>query len=139
MSAFDNAKAFFDACESGKGWEGCKEYVADNAGFSAQSEPIAEITDVEGYTEWMAGLVNGITPGATYDVHASAFDDATNTAPFFATFNGKHTADGGPVPPTNKETHSQYVYSLTMNEDGKVASMVKIWNAPWALTELGWA
>ena len=27
---------------------------------------------------------------------------------------------------------------LTMNEDNKVERMVKVWNAPWAMRELGW-
>ncbi|MEZ5730386.1 MAG: hypothetical protein R3E48_21885 [Burkholderiaceae bacterium] len=37
MSAFENAAAFFHACESLKGWAGCQGYVADGAGFDAQS------------------------------------------------------------------------------------------------------
>ena len=138
MSAFENARAFFDACESAKGWVGCQQYVADGATFSAQCEPITELASVEEYTEWMAGFATGVTPGATYDIHVSAFDEDNNTAIFFATFHGKHTADGGPVPPTNRETHSHYVYSLTMDEAGKVRDMVKIWNPNWALAELGW-
>jgi len=36
------------------------------------------------------------------------------------------------------DTHSDYVYVLTMNADNKVERMVKIWNASWALRELGW-
>ncbi len=40
---------------------------------------------------------------------------------------------------TEKETHSHYVYALRMNADDLVEDMVKIWNAPWALRELGWA
>ena len=138
MSALENARAFFDSCESGEGWAGCQQYVADGATFSAQCEPLAEMTGIEEYTEWMAGFIAGVAPGASYDVHVSAFDESTNTAVFFATFNGKHTADGGPVPPTNKETHSHYVYSLTMDDDGRLCKMVKIWNPTWALAELGW-
>ena len=139
MSAFANARAFFDACESGKGWPGCRQYVADGATFSAQCEPLAEMASVEEYTEWMAGFITGVAPGASYDVHASAFDETTSTAVFFATFHGKHTADGGPIPPTNKETHSHYVYALTMDDDGNISRMVKIWNPTWALAELGWS
>ena len=138
MSAIENARAFFDACETGKGWAGCQQYVADGATFTAQSEPLAEMTSVEEYSEWMAGLISGVAPEATYEIHVSAFDESTNTAIFFATFHGQHTADGGPVPPTNKTTHSHYCYSLTMDEHGKLSKMVKIWNATWALTELGW-
>jgi hypothetical protein len=58
---------------------------------------------------------------------------------FFATYTLRHTGEGGPVPPTNKETKSQYVYIIAMNDGGKVKSMQKVWNAPWAMRELGWA
>ena len=138
MSTFDTATKFFEACEAPLGWAGCKEYVQEGATFVAQSEPIADIDTVEGYCEWMAAFGNITVPGATYDLHSSSFDENTNTAVFFATYHGKHTGDGGPVPPTNKETHSHYVYFLTMSDDDKVASMTKVWNAPWAMKEFGW-
>ena len=139
MTAFDNATRFFEACEAPEGWAGCKEYVANGAPFVAQSEPLAEIDTVEAYCEWMAGFGNVTAPGATYDLHTSSYDESTRTAVFFATYNAKHTAEGGPVPPTHKETHSHYVYILTMDADDKVARMTKVWNAPWAMKELGWA
>jgi hypothetical protein len=139
MSAFDNATAFFHACESLKGWEGCQQYVAPGAGFAAQSEPLSDVTTVEAYCEWMAGFGLNVAPGCSYELHASSFDDSTRTALFFATFTGKHTGEGGPVPPTGQETRSHYVYALTMDESDRVANMVKIWNAPWAMRELGWA
>jgi hypothetical protein len=138
MATFDNAKKFFAACEAAKGWAGCEQYVAENAVFEAQSEPLIDITSVKDYCQWMAGFGNITAPGATYDLHASNYDEQTRTAMFFATYNAKHTGDGGPVPPTGKETHSHYVYALTMNADDKVEKMIKIWNAPWALKELGW-
>ncbi len=34
MSAVENARKFFDACEKPAGWQGCKEYVADGAPFN---------------------------------------------------------------------------------------------------------
>lgn len=139
MSAFDTAKAFFEACESGKGWAGCKQFVADGATFTVQTEAMAEIKTVEEYAETMAGLANQVLPGCSYDVHAAAYDDDSNTAIFFATFHARHTGDGGPVPATNKETHTHYVYALTMDESDKVCKMVKVWNSNWAFAELGWA
>ena len=138
MTAFENAKKFFIACESSKGWEGCQPHVAEGATFRAQSEPLIEVTTVQAYCDWMAGLGKITLPGATYDLHLAAFDETTNSAIFFATFHARHTGEGGPVPPTNKETHTDYVYVLKMNDENKVASMVKVWNAPWALRELGW-
>ena len=40
MTAFENAKKFFLACEAPEGWVGCKQYVAKDAPFFAQSEPL---------------------------------------------------------------------------------------------------
>ena len=138
MTAFDNATHFFHACESLEGWQGCQQYVADDADFSAQSEPLVDIKTVKDYCDWMAGLGNGPLKGCNYTLHTSAYDEANNTATFFATFHGQHIADGGPVAPTNKQTNSHYVYVLKMDSQGKVEQMTKIWNAPWAMAELGW-
>ncbi len=139
MSAFETATKFFHACESLEGWEGCKDYVAAGAPFSAQCEPLVDVQTVEAYCEWMAGLGKGPLEGCVYEIHSSSYDEANKTAIFFATLTGTHVGDGGPVAPTNKRTKTDYVYALTMNDDGKVAKMCKVWNAPWALKELGWA
>ena len=138
MSAFENAKKFFVACEGNEGWAGCSPYVVEGAAFNSQCEPLLETKTVQEYSDWVAGLNKGPLPGSRYELHASAYDEATRKAIFSATFHAKHTADGGPVPPTNKETHTDYVYVVTMNSEDKVESMTKIWNAPWALKELGW-
>ena len=138
MSAFENATRFFHACEGLEGWPGCQSLVADGAGFVAQSEPLVDISTVEGYCEWMEGLGKGPLSGCSYDLHSASWDEAKRTALFFATFNGTHGGDGGPVPATGKSTSSHYVYAITMDSDDKVSHMVKIWNAPWALGELGW-
>jgi hypothetical protein len=139
MPAFGNATAFFHACEGLQGWEGCEKFVAENAVFSAQSEPLVDISLVKDYCEWMAGLGNGPLAGCGYSIHSSAWDAGSRTALFFATFNGQHNGEGGPVPPTGQTTHSHYVYAITMDDDNKVCAMTKVWNAPWALKELGWA
>lgn len=138
MNEFDQAARFFEACEAAKGWSGCQEYVADNATFSAQSDPLTDIETAEGYCEWMKAFGTKIAPGATYDLHAASYDEARRTATFFATYHARHTGDGGPVPPTQKETHSDYVYVLQMGESGKIEHMTKIWNSHWAMRDLGW-
>ena len=138
MTAFENAVKFFEACDAPEGWAGCKAYVAEGASFTAQSEPLADVKTVEAYCEWMYGFATVTAPGATYELHASAYDEKTRTAVFFATYHATHSGAGGPVPPTHKETHTHYVYFLTMNSDNRVQRMVKVWNAPWAMRELGW-
>lgn len=139
MSAYDNARKFFVACEAPDGWAGCAPYVAEGATFKAQSEPIADMDSVEAYAEWMKGFGTVTAPGATYTLHASAWDEENRTALFFATYHATHSGEGGPVPPTGQSTNSDYVYAVTMGADDKVVHMTKIWNAPWALRELGWA
>lgn len=138
MNPFETATSFFNACESLKGWEGCRQYAAENATFEAQSEPLADINSLEDYCNWMAGVGSGPLQGCSYEIHASAFDETNRTALFFATFKGAHTGEGGPVPATGKQTRSHYVYVIKIDNDGKVSHMTKVWNAPWALSELGW-
>lgn len=138
MSAFDTATKFFHACESLKGWAGCREFVADGAGFTAQADALAGVTTVEAYCEWMKGI-GGPMPDARYELHSAAWDEGTRTALYFATFIGTHTVQAGPpIPPTNKQARSHYVYALTMNAAGKVEKMTKIWNSGWAMNQLGW-
>lgn len=132
------AKDFFDACETGKGWDGCKGYCADGATFAAQSGAIADIDTLEGYCNWMQGLL-GIMPDGRYDLKGFGWDAERNVAVGYAVFHGTHTGEGGPVPATGKSTASDYVYSIEMNDAGKVSHMVKIWNDGHALQELGWA
>ncbi len=138
MSEFENATKFFHASESLTGWDGCKQYVAADAPFSAQSEPLVDIKTVQGYVDWMMGFGTITAKGCSYVLNASAYDEKSQTALFFATITATHVGEGGPVPPTNKTTKSDYVYLLTMNSDDKVTRMTKVWNAPWALKELGW-
>ena len=66
MSGFDIAKQFFEACETGLGWAGCQSFVAADASFAAQNQPIADIASVEGYTEWMKQMGNETLRGASY-------------------------------------------------------------------------
>lgn len=139
MNKFDIAKQFFDACEQPLGWEGCKGFVSTNATFVAQSEPLVDIDTIEGYCEWMKSFGTVTAAGATYTLHTSAWDEATNSATFFATYHATHVGDGGPVPPTNKSTNSHYVYVIQIGDDNLVSKLTKIWNAPWAMAELGWA
>src|SRR6266540_515165 len=59
----ETARAFFDACETGKGWEGCSTYCQPGASFSAQAEPLADVHTLKDYTEWMKGLLVFIPDG----------------------------------------------------------------------------
>jgi predicted ester cyclase len=136
-SIMDTAMGFFEACESGKGWDGCSEYCTDDATFAAQAEPLADVKDLQGYTEWMKGLMT-LMPDGSYDLKAFAIDDERATVVACAVFSATHTGEGGPLPPTGKHVDSDYVYVMKFDGD-KIAHMTKVWNAGIALRELGWA
>ncbi len=136
-SITETAREFFDACETGQGWGVCQKYCHSSATFACQSDSLAEIKALSEYSDWMKGLLTPI-PDARYEIRAFATDLSTKSVTGFAVFQGTHTGEGGPVPPTGKETKSEYVY--VMEFDGqKIKHMTKIWNSNWALAELGWA
>ncbi len=130
------AQAFFDACETGKGWEVCKAYCTGDATFSAQAEPLLGVKTLAGYTDWMKGM-GAVLPGASYEVKSFATDAARNQVVVYAVFHGTHTGSGGPVPPTGRSTSTDYVYVMQFEGD-KIVHMTKIWNAGFAMKELGW-
>ena len=51
------AKCFFEACETGRGWEVCRHFCTPTATFSSQAEPLAEVKTLEAYAQWMQGLL----------------------------------------------------------------------------------
>jgi len=138
MASFTTiAKQFFDACETGKGWQGCAEYCTPNATFSAQAEPLADLKTLKQYTDWMKGLLTFI-PDGRYVVKSFATDDDRKSVCAFGVFSGTHSGQGGPCPPTGKSTSTDYVYVMEF-EGNKIRHMTKIWNAGLAMKDLGWA
>ena len=71
----ETARVFFDAVETGKGWEGCRAWCTPDAGFSAQTEPLAEIRTLADYAEWMKGLLVFVPDGALRTVPLGALHD----------------------------------------------------------------
>jgi predicted ester cyclase len=131
------AEAFFNACETGNGWEVCSTYCTPNATFSAQAEPLLDVKTLEQYTDWMKGIIT-VLPDARYEVKSFATDTVRNSVTAYAVFYGTHTGPGGPVPPTSRRVSTDYVYVMQF-EGAKIAHLTKIWNAGLALKELGWA
>ena len=70
--AVDVARGFFDACETGKGWEGCRQFCTPDATFSAQAEPLEDIKTLEQYTEWMKDLLTLLSDRASLRARGSA-------------------------------------------------------------------
>ncbi len=114
--------AFFDALETGKGWEVCRQWCAPDATFSCQAKSLDEVKTLEGYAEWMKALCISI-PDAHYDLkhHAVTEDGATVLAfaVFLGTARGK---DGAPAP-----IAADYVYAME-TEAGRIRHVTKIWN-----------
>ena len=137
MSRQQTAMDFFDACETGKGWEVCNAYCTDAATFSAQSDAIADITTLEGYVEWMKGLLTPV-PDGHYELKAFAMDEERDTALGFAVFHGTQTGPGGPIDPTGKTVAADYVYAMKFDGD-KISHMTKVWHDGISLRQLGWA
>jgi steroid delta-isomerase-like uncharacterized protein len=130
------ARDFFEACETGKGWEGCRAYCTEDATFSAQADVLADVTTLEGYADWMKGLLS-ILPDGRYELKTFAEDAERGSVCAVAVFHGTHTGDGGPVPPTGKQVAADYVYNMEF-EDGRIRHMTKIWNDARSLRDLGW-
>ena len=130
------AEAFFSACEAGKGWEACSAYCTPDATFSAQAEPLLAIKTLSQYADWMKGILT-LLPDAHYEIKSFATDSVRNNVSAYAVFHGTHTGAGGPVPPTNRSTSTDYVYVMQFDGD-KIVHMTKIWHAGLAMKDLGW-
>src|SRR5215813_3485479 len=131
------AKEFFAACETGKGWDGCRAYCKPDATFSAQAEPLADVRTLQQYTDWMKGLMT-ILPDGRYDLKAFATDEERKSVSAYGIFHGTHTGAGGPCAPTGKSVKTDYVYVMEF-EGEKIRHMTKIWHSGLALKQLGWA
>ena len=137
MTHQDTATAFFEACETGQGWEVCKSFCNETATFSCQADALSEVSTVAAYADWMKGLFTPV-PDGRYTVTAFALDEARETVVATAEFHGTQTGEGGPVPPTGKSVISDYAYVMQFDGD-KISHMTKIWNDVHALRGLGWA
>jgi predicted ester cyclase len=136
-SMTDTAERFFEACETGKGWDVCRTYCHPDSTFSAQAEALGDVATLEGYTEWMKGLLTPV-PDGSYEIRSFAADESRNNVIAYAVFRGTHTGEGGPVPPTGQKVEADYVYVMDFDGD-RIRHMTKIWNDGISLKQLGWA
>ncbi|WP_331252097.1 nuclear transport factor 2 family protein [Ruegeria lacuscaerulensis] len=136
MSIRKAAREFFEACDTGKGWDACKNFCHEGATFSAQADALADVTSLEGYTDWMKNLLTPI-PDGHYELKSFSVDEERGIASIFAVFHGTHSVDG-PVPATGKTLAAEYVYAIEFDGD-KIKHMTKIWNDAHSLKQLGWA
>ena len=130
------AKQFFEACDTGKGWEACQAFCHADATFSSQTTVLSEISTVQGYCEWMKNLLTPI-PDGRYELKFFAVDEADQSVAAFAIFHGTQTGPGGPVAPTDKKIAADYVYHIVFDGE-RIQHMTKIWNDTISLQQLGW-
>ena len=104
--------------------------------FSAQADALSDVRSLSDYTEWMKGLL-AMLPDGRYEVRSFAVDDDRNSVAVYGVFDGTHTGDGGPVPPTGKRVSADYVYVMEFEGD-RIRHMTKIWNDGYSLKQLGW-
>lgn len=131
------ARRFFEACETGKGWDACKVFCDSNATFSSQTGALSEISTLAEYTEWMKNLFTPI-PDGRYELKFFSADEADRSVVAFAVFHGTQTGPGGPVPATGNKISADYVYHIVF-DGGRINHMTKIWNDTISLQQLGWA
>ncbi len=137
MSVSETAMAFFDACETGKGWSVCKDHCKDGATFSCQADVLADIASLEDYTGWMAGLLTPI-PDGHYELKSFSTDHERSIVTATAVFKGTQTGEGGPIPATGNKIAADYGYVMAFDGD-KISHVTKIWNDVQSLKQLGWA
>jgi len=131
------AELFFDACETGKGWESCKEYCHPDATFSAQAGALSDINSIQEYTEWMKNMLTPV-PDGRYEMKFFAMDKDRDCVAGYAVFHGTQTGPGGPGEPTGNTIAADYVH--VMQFDGsRIKHITKIWNDTISLQQLGWA
>lgn len=137
MTIAKTAREFFEACETGQGWEACQQFCHDDASFDCQADALADTLTVEDYSNWMKGLLTPL-PDGHYELKSFAADEERATVMAFAVFHGTQTGEGGPVPPTGNTIAADYVYAMKF-DDGKIRRVTKIWNDAISMRQLGWA
>jgi len=135
-SRLETARQFFEACETGQGWNECKGYCHADASFSAQTGALAEVSTLAGYCDWMQGMLTPI-PDGRYELKFFADDESSQSVAAVAVFHGTHTGEGGPVPATGRKLAADYVYHMVFDGD-RIQHMTKVWNDGFSLQQLGW-
>ena len=96
------AEAFFEACETGKGWEGCQRLLHARRHLLRPGRAAARGQDARAVHRLDEGH-HGVLPDGRYELKSFATDEARNNVAAYAVFHGTHTGQGGPVPPTGKQ------------------------------------
>src|SRR5690348_18356081 len=89
-SMTETARAFFDAVDTGQGWDACSAYCHPDATFAAQAGALAEIQTLADYAEWMKGMMIPL-PDGHYEMKSFAVDPERGNVAAYAVFHGTQT------------------------------------------------
>lgn len=132
----ERARLFFDAIETGKGWDVCRAWCHPDAAFAAQAGALAGVETVEAYAGWMQGIYTTM-PDARYELTFFGEDAERGVVTGCAVFHGTHTGPGGPVEPTGRSVAADYAYVMEFEGD-RIRKMTKIWNDGFSFGMVGW-
>ena len=121
MDILTVARAFFDACDFGKGWDGCKQFCHPDASFETEAETLANIDTLAIYCDWMIDALEMLDKDVKVKIKAIAHDRDTDIVLIYGQIEG--TVIIGPEPMPMK---TDYVYALQF-EDSKIRHESKIW------------
>ncbi|WP_296428642.1 nuclear transport factor 2 family protein [Yoonia sp.] len=121
MGMFETAEKFFEACETGKGWDGCEQYCTDDASFAAEAVALENITTLGGYCDWMAAVYDRMSD-VSYELKGFALDKPRSVVMAYGVFMGTPIGEG-----EQKSVSTNYVYSMEFEGD-KIGHVTKIWN-----------
>ena len=121
MDNLTKARAFFEACDYGKGWSICKSYCHENASFETKAETLAEIDTLDTYCDWMVEALAMFDNIVEIEVKSEAYDVKKDIALINAEIRGNVII--GPEPLFMK---TDYVYAINFNGE-KISHITKIW------------
>ena len=121
MDNLTKARAFFEACDYGKGWTSCKIYCHENASFETEAETLVEIDTLDTYCDWMVEALAMFDETVEIEVKSEAYADKKDIALIYAEIRGNVII--GPEPMFMK---TDYVYAINFNGE-KISHITKIW------------
>ena len=78
MDTLTVARAFFDACYFGKGWDGCKQFCHHDASFETEAETLVNVDTLAIYCDWMIDALEMLKKDVKVKVKAIAHDQDTD-------------------------------------------------------------
>tara|TARA_B110000967_G_C18840489_1_gene539105 strand:- start:1018 stop:1455 length:438 start_codon:yes stop_codon:yes gene_type:complete len=121
MDTLTTARAFFDACEYGKGWSECERYCHPDATFETEAEILANVDTMEIYCDWMVDALAMFDENVEIEIKAEAHDQTRDIVLIYAEIRGNVII--GPAPMFAK---TDYVYAIKFNDE-KIRHISKVW------------